>query len=210
VRQRIGSVGPAYPGCRVSVDDDGELLAKGDHIFMGYNNNDEATKAAFTPDGWFRTGDLGKIDDDGFVWVTGRKKELIVTAGGKNVAPAVLEDRLRGHPLISQVVVVGDKRPFIAALITLDTEMLPAWLKNHGLEPSSAFDATKDPQVLAAIDRAVKRANEAVSRAESIRKFTVLSIDFTVQNGYLTPSLKVKRNEVLRDFKDEIDKIYEG
>ncbi len=206
--RRIGSVGPAYPGCRVSVAEDGEIIVKGDHVFVGYNNNDEATAEAFTEDGWFRTGDLGHIDDDGFVWITGRKKELIVTAGGKNVAPAVLEDRLRGHPLISQVVVVGDQKPFIAALVTLDTEMLPAWLKNHGLEPSTAFDATSDPQVLAAIDRAIKRANEAVSRAESIRTFKVLPIDFTVQNGYLTPSLKVKRNLVLKDFAKDIESIY--
>ena len=206
--RRIGSVGPAYPGCRVSVAEDGEIIVKGDHVFVGYNNNDEATAEAFTEDGWFRTGDLGHIDDDGFVWITGRKKELIVTAGGKNVAPAVLEDRLRGHPLISQVVVVGDQKPFIAALVTLDTEMLPAWRKNHGLEPSTAFDATSDPQVLAAIDRAIKRANEAVSRAESIRTFKVLPIDFTVQNGYLTPSLKVKRNLVLKDFAKDIESIY--
>lgn len=206
--QRIGSVGRAYPGTRVSVDDDGEIIAQGDHIFLGYNNNDKATKAAMTDDGWFRSGDLGTIDDDGFVWVTGRKKELIVTAGGKNVAPAVLEDRLRGHPLISQVVVVGDGKPFIAALVTLDTEMLPAWMKNHGLEPSTVTEAIADPQVLAAIDRAVKRANEAVSRAESIRKFTVLPVDFTVQNGYLTPSLKVKRNAVLADFADTIEQLY--
>lgn len=206
--RRIGSVGPAYPGCRVSVAEDGEIIVKGDHVFVGYNNNDEATAEAFTEDGWFRTGDLGHIDDDSFVWITGRKKELIVTAGGKNVAPAVLEDRLRGHPLISQVVVVGDQKPFIAALVTLDTEMLPAWLKNHGLEPSTAFDATSDPQVLAAIDRAIKRANEAVSRAESIRTFKVLPIDFTVQNGYLTPSLKVKRNLVLKDFAKDIESIY--
>jgi len=208
---RVGSVGPAYPGCRVTVDpDDGEILAKGDHIFAGYNNDPKATKAAFTEDGWFRTGDLGRVDDDGFVWVTGRKKELIVTAGGKNVAPAILEDRLRGHPLISQVVVVGDQRPFIGAMVTLDAEMLPGWLKNHGLEPMGVTEAATDPQVLAAIDRGVKRANAAVSRAESIRKFTVLPIDFTVQNGYLTPSLKVKRNAVLRDFAETIEHLYEG
>ena len=149
------------------------------------------------------------VDEDGFVWVTGRKKEIIVTAGGKNVAPAVLEDRLRGHPLISQIVVVGDKRPFISALVTLDAEMLPGWLKNHGFEALTVAGAVKDPQVLASIDRAIKRANEAVSRAESIRKFTVLPIDFTTDNGYLTPSLKVKRNLVLKDFAVTIDQIYE-
>ena len=206
---KIGSVGRAYPSCRVSTDDDGEILVKGDHVFRGYQNNDDATAEAFTEDGWLRTGDTGHIDDDGYVWVTGRKKELIVTAGGKNVAPAILEDRLRAHPLVSQVVVVGDQRPFIGALVTLDAEMLPAWLKNHGLEPMSATDAASDPQVLASIDRGVKRANEAVSRAESIRKFTVLPIDFTTANGYLTPSMKVRRKLVIRDFADTVDRLYQ-
>ena len=205
---RIGSVGPAYPGCYVSIGDDGEILCKGDHVFREYNNNPEATAEAFTEDGWFHTGDLGRIDDDGFVYITGRKKELIVTAGGKNVAPAILEDRLRGHPLVSQVVVVGDQKPFIGALATLDSEMLPGWLRNHGLPEMSAKEAAENPQVLAAIDRAIKRANEAVSRAESIRKFRILPIDFTVANGYMTPSMKLKRAAVLRDFADDIEKIY--
>lgn len=205
---RIGSVGPAYPGCYVSISEDGEILCKGDHVFREYNNNPEATAEAFTEDGWFHTGDLGRIDDDGFVYITGRKKELIVTAGGKNVAPAILEDRLRGHPLVSQVVVVGDQKPFIGALATLDSEMLPGWLRNHGLPEMSAKEAAENPQVLAAIDRAIKRANEAVSRAESIRKFRILPIDFTVANGYMTPSMKLKRAAVLRDFADDIEKIY--
>ena len=205
---RIGSVGPAYPGCYVSIGEDGEILCKGDHVFREYNNNPGATVEAFTEDGWFHTGDLGRIDDDGFVYITGRKKELIVTAGGKNVAPAILEDRLRGHPLVSQVVVVGDQKPFIGALATLDSEMLPGWLRNHGLPEMSATEAAENPQVLAAIDRAIKRANEAVSRAESIRKFRILPIDFTVANGYMTPSMKLKRAAVLRDFADDIEKIY--
>ena len=205
---RIGSVGPAYPGCYVSIGEDGEILCKGDHVFREYNNNPEATAEAFTEDGWFHTGDLGRIDDDGFVYITGRKKELIVTAGGKNVAPAILEDRLRGHPLVSQVVVVGDQKPFIGALATLDSEMLPGWLRHHGLPEMSAKEAAENPQVLAAIDRAIKRANEAVSRAESIRKFRILPIDFTVANGYMTPSMKLKRAAVLRDFADDIEKIY--
>ncbi len=205
---RIGSVGPAYPGCRVTTNDDGEILVKGDHVFVGYNNNPEATSESFTEDGWYRSGDLGSIDEEGFIWVTGRKKELIVTAGGKNVAPAILEDRLRGHPIISQVVVVGDKKPFIGALITLDPDMLPTWLANHSLPPMSVDEAGNDPQVLAALDRAVRRANEAVSRAESIRKFVVLPAEFSVQNGYLTPSLKVKRATVLRDFAQTIEGLY--
>ena len=207
---KVGTIGPAYPGCLVSVGDDGEILVKGDHVFVGYHNNEEATKEAFTGDGWFRTGDLGSMDDDGFITITGRKKEIIVTAGGKNVAPAILEDRLRGHPIVSQVVVVGDNRPLIGALITLDTDMLPGWLSNKGLEPMSVDEAAQNPQVLAALDRAVNRANEAVSRAESIRKFNVLTTDFTVDNDYLTPSLKVKRHKVLKDFTSEIDWIYDS
>lgn len=205
---KIGTVGLAYPGCAVKTAPDGEILAKGDHVFRQYHNNPEATKEAFTSDGWFRTGDIGTIDDEGFVWITGRKKELIVTAGGKNVAPAELEDRLRAHPIISQVVVVGDQKPFVGALITLDAEALPQWLVNHKLPPMSVNQAVQDPQVIAAIDRAVKRTNEHVSRAESIRKFTILPGDFTIENGLLTPSLKVKRKEVLAAFAEEIERLY--
>ncbi|MDD7384380.1 MAG: AMP-dependent synthetase/ligase [Actinomycetaceae bacterium] len=209
-RMRIGSVGPAFPGTMVTTDEDGEILVKGESVFSAYNNNEKATEESFTPDGFFRTGDLGYVDDDGFVWVTGRKKELIVTAGGKNVSPAVLEDRLRGHPLVSQVVVVGDQKPFIAALVTLDEEMLPQWLKNHGLPAMSVSDAATNPAVLASLERGVQRANQVVSRAESIRKFRVLTTDFTISNGYMSPSLKVKRAAVLKNFAGEIEKLYEG
>jgi long-chain acyl-CoA synthetase len=183
------------------------VLIAGPHVFRGYRHDAEATKAAFE-DGWFRTGDLGALDDDGYLTITGRSKEIIVTAGGKNVAPAVLEDRLRGHPLISQVVVVGDQRPFIGALVTLDAEMLPGWLANHGLPAMDVVTAGHDERVLEALDRAVERANEAVSRAESIRKIRVLPTDFTEANGYLTPSLKVKRGLVLKDFAPDIDELY--
>ena len=204
---KIGTVGPAFPGTSLRIDDDGELLVKGDHIFRGYRNQPVLTAEALQ-DGWFRTGDLGAFDDDGYLRITGRKKEIIVTAGGKNVAPAVLEDRLRAHPLVSQVVVVGDQRPFIGALVTLDAEMLPGWLSTHGLPSMDVDTAAQDPDVLAALDRAVAHANEAVSRAESIRKITVLTTDFTEQNGYLTPSLKVKRGLVIKDFADTIDALY--
>ncbi|VEI12713.1 AMP-dependent synthetase/ligase [Trueperella bialowiezensis] len=207
-KSRLGSVGPAYPGCYVKAAEDGELLVKGDHVFKEYHKNPEATAEAFTEDGWFRTGDIGRVDEDDFVWVTGRKKEIIVTAGGKNVAPAELEDRLRSHPIISQVVVVGDKKPFISALVTIDAEALPQYLANRGLPAMSATEAVNDPQIIAAIDRAIKRTNTHVSRAESIRKFEILPGDFTVENGYLTPSLKVKRSEVLKDYADVIEKIY--
>ncbi|MEE6287777.1 AMP-dependent synthetase/ligase [Georgenia sp. MJ173] len=205
---KIGTVGPPYPGTEIAIADDGQVLVRGDHVFRGYHDDPEATGAAFTEDGWFITGDLGTLDADGYLRLTGRKKEIIVTAGGKNVAPAVLEDRLRGHPLVSQVVVVGDGRPFIGALVTLDEDMLPSWLANHALPAMTVEQAATDERVLAALDRATTRANEAVSRAESIRKVSVLTTDFTMENGYLTPSQKVKRAKVLRDFSSEIDAIY--
>ncbi|GAB2459216.1 AMP-dependent synthetase/ligase [Xylanimonas ulmi] len=203
----IGTVGPALPGLSVKIDDDGEILLKGASIFRGYHNQPELTAEALR-DGWFHTGDLGTLDSEGRLRITGRKKEIIVTAGGKNVAPALLEDRLRSHPLVSQVVVVGDQRPFIGALVTLDAEMLPGWLATHGLENMPLSQARTHPDVLAALDRAVHRANEAVSRAESIRKIHVLEHDFTEANGYLTPSLKVKRALVLKDFESTIDALY--
>ncbi|MGP7960703.1 AMP-dependent synthetase/ligase [Sanguibacter sp. A247] len=202
-----GTVGLPFAGTRVRIADDGEVLVAGDHVFRGYHDNPEATAEAFV-DGWFRTGDLGSLDDAGRLRITGRKKEIIVTAGGKNVAPAVLEDRFRGHPLVSQCVVVGDQRPFIAALVTLDPEMLPGWLAARGLPAMGVTEAGAHPEVLAALHRAAERANEAVSRAESIRKIHVLPTDFTEANGYLTPSLKVKRALVLADFSDEVDAIY--
>lgn len=206
---KIGTVGPAFPGTALRTDADGELLVRGDHVFRGYRNRPDLTAEALE-DGWFRTGDLGSFDEDGYLRITGRKKEIIVTAGGKNVAPAVLEDRLRAHPLVSQVVVVGDHRPFIGALVTLDDEMLPGWLSSHGLPAMDVEAAAAHPEVRAALDRAVERANEAVSRAESIRKITVLTTDLTEDNGYLTPSLKVKRAAVVADFASTIDDLYGG
>lgn len=206
---KVGTVGAPYPGVSIKIDEDGEILIKGDHVFRGYRGNPEETAKALQ-DGWFHTGDLGSIDSDGYVRITGRKKEIIVTAGGKNVAPAVLEDRFRGHPIVSQVVVVGDKRPFIGALVTLDPEMLPGWLKSHDLPSMTVAEAAENPSVLAALDRAANRANEAVSRAESIRKIKVLTTDFTEANGYLTPSLKVKRPLVHKDFEWAINDLYGG
>ncbi|BDO41812.1 AMP-dependent synthetase/ligase [Cellulomonas sp. NTE-D12] len=205
---KVGTVGPAFPGTSVRVDDDGAIWVAGPHVFRGYRHLPEQT-AEVLVDGWFKTGDLGSLDDDGYLRITGRSKEIIVTAGGKNVAPALLEDRLRGHPLVSQVVVVGDQRPFIGALVTLDAEMLPGWLAMHGLPSMDVETAATNPAVLEALDRAVARTNEAVSRAESIRKIRVLSTDFTEANGYLTPSLKVKRAQVLKDFAAQIDELYE-
>ena len=204
----IGSVGQQLPGCSVRIAEDGEILLKGPHVFRGYHKNPEATAEAFTEDGWFRTGDLGAIDEDGFTRITGRKKEIIITAGGKNVAPAVLEDRVRAHALVSQCVVVGDNKPFIGALVTLDAEGLPGWLKMNGKPQMSVEEAMHDADVIASIDTAIARANDAVSKAESIRKYTILSGDFTIENGYLTPSMKVKRSEVLKDFADDVERVY--
>ena len=204
---KVGTVGPVFFGTFMKFEPDGEILVRGGHLFRGYHNNPEATAEAII-DGWFHTGDLGSIDDDGFVRITGRKKEVIVTASGKNVAPAVLEDRLRGHPLVSQCVVVGDQRPFIGAIITLDAEMLPGWLKARNLPAMGTAEAAQHPEVLEALDRAAERANRAVSRPESIRKIHVLTNDFTEENGYLTPSLKVKRALVLENYEAEIDELY--
>ena len=206
---KIGSVGPPLPGTGIRIADDGEILIRGIGVFRGYHGNDAATGEAMD-DGWFRSGDLGSLDADGFVRITGRKKEIIVTAGGKNVAPAMLEDRLRGHPLVSQVVVVGDARPFIGALVTLDPEGLPGWLTRHNVPSMDVTEAAENPVVRAGIQRAVDRTNTAVSRAESIRKFTVLTSDFTIANDLLTPSLKVKRAAVLAAFAAEIDALYAG
>ena len=204
---RIGTVGRPLPGVAVRVGDDGELLVRGVNVLKGYFNNPDATTDALE-DGWFHTGDLGEIDEGGFVRITGRKKEIIVTAGGKNVAPTVLEDRLRAHVLVSQCMVVGDQRPFIAALITLDAEMLPTWLSNNGKPAMDVAAAAQDPDVRAEIQKAVDAANLAVSKAESIRKFQILETDFTEAGGHLTPKLSLKRAVVLKEFADCVESLY--
>jgi long-chain acyl-CoA synthetase len=203
---RIGTVGRPLPGVTVRIGDDGEILAKGEIVFSGYWNNESATAEVLDADGWFHTGDLGSLDD-GYLSITGRKKEIIVTAGGKNVAPAVLEDRLRGHPLVSQCIVVGDRQPFIAALVTIDEEALPGWLAAHG-RPGAEIDLGADEALRKAIQEAVDEANKAVSRAEAIKAFRILAHDWTEETGELTPSLKVKRNVVLKEHAGEIAAIY--
>ena len=206
---RIGTVGTLVPGNSLRIAADGELLLRGGVVFSGYWRNEQATAEAFT-DGWFKTGDLGAIDDDGFLKITGRKKELIVTAGGKNVAPAVLEDQLRAHPLISQAMAVGDNKPFIGALITIDPEAFGGWKqRKHKPAGASVDDLATDPDLVAEIEAAVTQANLAVSHAESIRKFRILPVDFTVDTGELTPTLKVKRNVVAEKFASDIAAIYE-
>ena len=205
---KVGSVGKLMPGNSMRLAEDGELLVKGGVVFNGYWGNEAETNAVFTDD-WFHTGDLGAIDDDGFLTIVGRKKEIIVTAGGKNVAPALLEDRLRAHPLISQAMAVGDQQPFIAAIVTIDPEAFPGWKQRNGKDAgASVGDLTDDPDLLAEIDLAVKDANQAVSHAESIRKFAILSVDFTEDTGELTPTLKVKRKVVAAKFAADIAALY--
>jgi long-chain acyl-CoA synthetase len=203
----IGTVGRPIPGSSVRIADDGEILVKGPNVFTGYWHNEEATKEVLE-DGWFRTGDIGELDDDGYLKITGRKKELIVTAGGKNVAPGPIEDLLRAHPLISQCMVVGDGRKFIGCLITLDPEALEPWKEQHGKSGKSVAELAGDPDLIKEIDAAVAETNTSVSRAEAIKKYRILEIDFTEESGYLTPSLKVKRNLVIKDFDDEIEALY--
>jgi long-chain acyl-CoA synthetase len=203
----IGTVGRPIPGSTVRIADDGEILAKGPNVFAGYWHNEDASKEVLD-DGWFRTGDIGELDDDGYLKITGRKKELIVTAGGKNVAPGPIEDLLRAHPLISQCMVVGDGRKFIGCLITLDPEALEPWQEQHGKSSLSLAELAEDPDIIKEIDAAVASTNTSVSRAEAIKKYRILEIDFTEETGYLTPSLKVKRNLVLKDFDAEIEALY--
>lgn len=205
---RVGTVGKLLPGNSMRINDDDELLVKGGVVFSGYWNNEQETNAAIH-DGWFHTGDLGAIDDDGFLTIVGRKKEIIVTAGGKNVAPAILEDRLRAHPLISQAMVVGDAKPFIAALITIDPEAFDGWKSRNSKDAGlSVGDLAEDPDLVAEIDLAIKDANQAVSHAESIRKFRILPVDFTEDTGELTPTLKVKRKVVAQKFAADIEALY--
>jgi long-chain acyl-CoA synthetase len=206
---RIGSVGRPLPGVAAAIADDGEILLRGGVVMRGYWKNEDATKEAIDSDGWFHTGDLGELDGDGFLKITGRKTEILVTAGGKNVAPAGLEDRLRSHRLVSQCIVVGDQRPFIAALVTIDEEALPQWLESKGKPAGQSLDDVRaDPELFAEIEAAVKDANKAVSQAEAIKKFTILGTDFTEDNGMLTPSLKLKRSVVMKEFDQEVEALY--
>jgi len=205
---KIGSVGKPLPGNSVRIADDGEILAKGVCVMRGYYKRDDLMADTFA-DGWFRTGDIGKLDDSGFLWITGRKKEIIVTAGGKNVVPALLEDQIRADALVSQVLVVGDNRPFIGALVTLDQEALPGWLQRHGLPGNSTLgEAVENPVVKAAVQDLITQANASVSQAEAIKSFRIVASDFTEASGHLTPSMKVKRAQVMKDFEAVIEEMY--
>lgn len=207
-KSKIGTVGPVLPGVGIRLGDDGEIQVRGINVFKEYWRNAEATAASFDGD-WFKTGDIGSFDEEGFLTITGRKKEIIVTAGGKNVAPAVLEDPIRANPIVGQVVVVGDQKPFISALITLDPEMLPTWLANNGLPGDmSIADAAKNEAVRAEVQRAIDEANKHVSRAESIRKFAILADEWTEASGHLTPKMSIKRNVIVDDFAADIEELY--
>ena len=205
---RVGSVGKPIPGTSIKIAEDGEVLIRGPIVMQGYWQNEEANAEVFDADRWFKTGDLGKLDDEGFLYIVGRKKELIVTAGGKNVAPAVLEDRLRAHPLVSQCIVVGDNQPFIAALVTIDQDALKGWVVNNKKDGASINELINDPDLIAVVQTAVDEANKAVSKAESIRKFTILPVDFTIAGGHLTAKLSVKRHVVAKEFAQEIDALF--
>ncbi|MEU4833982.1 AMP-dependent synthetase/ligase [Streptosporangium sp. NPDC023615] len=205
---KIGTVGKPFPGVVIGIGEDGEVLVKGRHIFGGYWNNDEATAEVIDEAGWFHTGDIGELDGDGYLSITGRKKELIVTAAGKNVAPGPLEDRIRAHPLVSQAMVVGDDRPFVAALVTLDAEALEQWKTANGKAGADLAALSSDPAIVAEVQKAVDDANRTVSKAEQIKKFTILDIDISEESGHLTPTLKVKRNLVMRDFADRVSALY--
>jgi len=205
---RVGSVGKPIPGTSIKIAEDGEVLIRGPIVMQGYWQNEDANAEVFDADRWFKTGDLGKLDDEGFLYIVGRKKELIVTAGGKNVAPAVLEDRLRAHPLVSQCIVVGDNQPFIAALVTIDQDALKGWVANNKKDGASINELINDPDLIAVVQTAVDEANKAVSKAESIRKFTILPVDFTIAGGHLTAKLSVKRHVVAKEFAQEIDALF--
>jgi long-chain acyl-CoA synthetase len=208
-RQKIGSVGQPIPGVAVRIADDGEVLTRGASVFPAYWHDETATKDAFTADGWYATGDLGELDDEGFLTITGRKKEIIVTAGGKNVAPAVLEDRMRMHALISQCMVVGDGRPFVGVLVTIDAEAFGPWKARHG-KPADATvtDLRDDPDLNAEVQAAVDDANKAVSRAESIKKFRILDGDFTQERGHLSAKLGIRRAVLAKEFAADIGALY--
>jgi len=205
---KIGSVGRPLPGTGARIESDGEILLKGPHVFAGYWNNDGATSEAMTTDGWFRTGDIGELDGEGYLRITGRKKELIVTAGGKNVAPALLEDRLRANPIISQCVVVGDNKPYIGALITLDQDALPQILVANNIEVAPMSELLENSDVRALVQKAVNAANESVSNSEAIKKFIILPEDLTIDNGYLTPKMSIRRHLIVQDFAADIEGLY--
>ena len=209
-RFKIGTVGPPLPGAGVRIAEDGEVETKGIPNFKEYWNNPEETQKVFTDDGWFRTGDLGELDSEGYLTITGRKKDLIITAGGKNVSPTQIEDPIRANLLVDQVVVVGDQQPYVGALITIDREMAPKWLANNGLDENMPIEQLMThPKVVEELKGAVARGNRGVSRAESVRRFLVLPDIFTEDSGHLTPKMSIKRANIVADFADQIASLYD-
>jgi long-chain acyl-CoA synthetase len=206
--QKIGTVGRPVHGFEISLGPDGEVLVRGGHVFGGYWGNDDATAASLDAEGWLHTGDLGQVDDEGFLTITGRLKEIIVTAGGKNVAPAAMEDVVRAHPVVAQAMVVGDQRNFVAALVTLDQESLDQWMEEHGRPKTPVAEVTRDEQVRAAVQEAIDAANATVSSAEQIRRFEILPAVWSEDSGHLTPTMKLKRNKVMEDFGAEVEALY--
>jgi long-chain acyl-CoA synthetase len=203
---KIGTIGKPFPGCQVKVADDGELLVKGPNVFQGYYKNEEATRETIV-DGWLHTGDLGEIDSDGFIKITGRKKDIIITAGGKNITPANLENEIKQHPLVSQCVVVGDRRPYLVGLVTLDPEEAAAYAKENGL-PEDPEQLASNPQVRESIEAHLAKINEKFARVEQVKKIAILPRDLSQESGELTPTLKVKRNVVAERHVAEIEKLY--
>jgi long-chain acyl-CoA synthetase len=205
---KFGSVGKPFPGCEVKIADDGEVLIKGPNIFRGYYKNQEATAEAIVG-AWLHTGDLGRLDEDGFLYITGRKKEIIITAGGKNITPANLENGLKQNQYISQAVVYGDRRPYLSALITLDPEEIPRYAEEHGLGTGDVAELSKREEVRELVEKALDGVNAKVARVEQIKKFTILPHDLSQEGGELTPTLKVKRNVVYERYASELDAMYE-
>lgn len=208
--QRVGTVGRPLPGVEIRIADDGEIQARGDVVFPGYWNNPDATRATFTADGWLRTGDLGSLDPDGFIRITGRMKEVLITAAGKNVTPAPIEEAIREHPLVSQCMLVGDGRPYVAALVTIDPDAWNRWRSTHGQAGAPLTEQRDNPDLRSEIDSAINRANRAVSRAEQVKTFRILPRDFTEAGGELTPTLKIKRNVVAERYTADVEALYAG
>lgn len=207
---KLGSVGKPFPGVEVRTGDDGELMIRGGVVAKGYYKLDQESREAFDDDGWLHTGDLARIDEDGFVWIVGRKKEIIITAAGKNIAPAKLETTLGNHPIISKACMIGDQRKFLSVIIALDPEEAPAWAEARGIEYSDLASFSEEPEVQEEIARAVAEANESVARVEQIKKWTIVPDEWSPESGEVTPSLKLKRRVVLDNYADQIDAMYTG
>jgi long-chain acyl-CoA synthetase len=207
-RVKVGTVGRGFPGCEVKLLDDGEVVCKGGNVFLGYLKEEEKTREALDEDGWLHSGDIGEMDDEGYLRIVDRKKELIITAGGKNISPANIESALKSFPLIGQAAVIGDKRPFISALIVLDAEVAPAWAKQRGIEAGSLAELAQNEEVCAEIDRNVKEANQRFSNVEQVKKFTILSEEWMPDSEELTPTMKLKRRGINEKYADDIEAIY--